>query len=259
MINFHDVNRRRSPLDPKRMLGKLVRLPLKLIPRNAVLPILQGPGRGLKWVVGSYNHGCWLGSYEFEKQLVLRDLVKPGDVVYDIGAHVGYFTIIFSKLVGPKGRVIAFEPFKENVDWIKRHADLNRMTNIEVVQAGIGGQTGDVSFAKGWHSATGGMTAEGDQKFKVLKLTDFIELRTAPIPQLIKFDIEGAEQDAIPAAINFLVKSRVRLLISTHSDTITKNLGQLLASHGYRVTPLQWSNRPAQRTPDNATLLQAVL
>ena len=110
MINFRDVNRADSLLDPERWLGKLVRVPLRLIPRSTVLPILQGPGRGLRWIVGSYNHGCWLGSYEYEKQLALRELVHAGDVVYDLGAHVGYFSIILSRLVGPTGMVYSFEP-----------------------------------------------------------------------------------------------------------------------------------------------------
>src|SRR5256885_1092969 len=100
MINFRDVNNPKSLLSPDRLLGKLARAPLHLIPSKAVLPILQGPGRGLRWIVGSYNHGCWLGSYEYEKQVVLQRLVQKGNVVYDIGAHVGFFTLIFSRLVG---------------------------------------------------------------------------------------------------------------------------------------------------------------
>src|SRR5882757_5029521 len=108
MINFYDVNRRNSPFSPAAFLGRLLRLPLKLIPASAILPIMQGPGRGLKWIVGSYNHGCWLGSYEFEKQVIIPKIVRPGDVVCDIGAHVGYFTIIFARLVGPAGAVYAF-------------------------------------------------------------------------------------------------------------------------------------------------------
>jgi len=55
---------------------------LRLIPPSTAIPILQGPGRGLRWIVGSLTHGCWLGSYEINKQTLVAELVRPGDVVY---------------------------------------------------------------------------------------------------------------------------------------------------------------------------------
>ena len=75
-----------SGISNRTILGKILRVPLHLIPKEMTVPILQGPLRGKLWIAGSSNHGCWLGSYEYEKQKVFIKRVKPGDVVFDIGA-----------------------------------------------------------------------------------------------------------------------------------------------------------------------------
>lgn len=260
MFNFNDVNQDKGLLGSDRVLGRLLRLPLRIIPRNAVLPIIQGPGSGLRWIAGSYTHGCWLGSYEFEKQQVLPSLIKPGDVVYDIGAHVGYFTIICAKLVGPAGQVVAFEPFPENYDYVLRHVALNRLTNVVPVAAGVGAKDGVVTFEVGTHSATGKKSqgGSGSLRFKIVNLVEFIREEGLRSPNLIKMDIEGAEEEVIPSILDFMVENKVKLLMSTHSDAITGKLVNLLASRGFRVAPLQWSNLPDERRIDNATLISAV-
>jgi hypothetical protein len=77
MVNWSGIN-------GKSLIGKFLRAVLNtLIPPGKILPILQGPTRGMKWIVGSSNHGCWLGSYELEKQRILKKYLKEGMVVYD--------------------------------------------------------------------------------------------------------------------------------------------------------------------------------
>jgi len=56
-----------SAISNKNIFGKILRFPLRFIPTKVVVPILQGTLKGKKWIVGSSNHGCWLGSYEYEK------------------------------------------------------------------------------------------------------------------------------------------------------------------------------------------------
>lgn len=103
MINFSKINK-------KSFLGKILRFFLKLIPKKTILPILQGPLRGSKWIVKAGVGGYWLGSYEVADQSLMVNNINKGDVVYDIGAHVGFFTLLASKLTGVKGKVYAFEP-----------------------------------------------------------------------------------------------------------------------------------------------------
>jgi hypothetical protein len=93
MINWSKINN-------KSIMGKVLRIPLRMIPKNIVVPILQGPLKGVRWVYGSSNAGCWLGSYELVNQLVLHDHIKKGMTIFDIGAHVGFYSLLFSKYVG---------------------------------------------------------------------------------------------------------------------------------------------------------------
>jgi FkbM family methyltransferase len=257
MINFYDVNDPSRKLHPDAWLGKLLRMPLKVIPKNAVLPILQGPGRGLKWIVRSYNHGCWLGSYDFEKQLVLREIVRPGDVVYDVGAHVGYFSIIFGKLVGASGAVYAFEPMKENYDFVLEHISINKLTNVRAVNAGIAATSGTACFATENHTATYHRTDSGSVRVPVYNLEEYVRDNGLPAPNVIKMDIEGEEMYVVPSILDFVIRHRTKLLVSTHNNGSAGVLGKLLADCRYSVRPLQWASHPTERTVATATLLLA--
>jgi len=70
-----------------------------------VLPIMQGRLHGKKWIVGAGEHGYWLGSYEIRKRQSFEAMIKPGTVVYDIGANVGYYSLLASSLIGETGKV----------------------------------------------------------------------------------------------------------------------------------------------------------
>ena len=76
-----------SGISNQSFLVKLFRVPLKLIPKELQIPILQGKLKGKKWIVGSSNHDCWLGSYEYDMQLLFESIITPGSIVYDIGGH----------------------------------------------------------------------------------------------------------------------------------------------------------------------------
>jgi len=97
-----------TAIAPGSMLRRALRFPLKFIPWNAQVPIIQGPLRGKCWIARSCNHGCWLGSYEIEKQKVFSAAVKRGYSVYDIGANVCLDSLLASNLVGPDGKLFSF-------------------------------------------------------------------------------------------------------------------------------------------------------
>src|SRR5579871_1243331 len=114
-----------SGISNESVVGRALRAPFRLIPRSAAVPILQGPLRGKRWVVGSATHGCWLGSYEQDKQQCFAGAVSVGSVVYDIGANVGFYSLLASVLVGVSGAVYSFEPVPRNCHFLRRHVDLN--------------------------------------------------------------------------------------------------------------------------------------
>jgi len=135
MLNFSGIRR-------YSLLGAALRAPLHLIPDDAVVPILQGPLRGKRWIAGSSNHGCWLGSYEFAKQKAIARAVRRGMVCWDIGAHVGFYTLLFAQLAGPEGEVYAFEPAADNLTFLLYHVAMNGFPNVEIVPVAPSNYTG---------------------------------------------------------------------------------------------------------------------
>lgn len=176
------------------VIGKLLRLPLRMIPHSMVMRILSGPCRGMKWIAGSSNHGCWLGTYELEKQKAIRRFIKPGMIIYDIGAHAGIYSLLFSKLVGPNGKVFAFEPFAENVVNILKHIRLNRLNNVNLIQSSLSDKSGLVSFLIGKSSSMGSITHTHTYlQVPTFSLDELVFNFDFPMPDLIKMDVEGAE------------------------------------------------------------------
>ena len=116
-----------SRISSKSLLGKIIRFPLGLLPANTQMPIMQGRLKGKKWIVGSSVHGCWLGSYEFDKQLLFERTITQGSIVFDLGGNVGFYTLLASELVGPDGKVFVFEPVPRNLYYLKEHLRLNHV------------------------------------------------------------------------------------------------------------------------------------
>jgi FkbM family methyltransferase len=182
-----------SAIDNHSLAGRALRAPLRLLPPSAVMKIRRGPAKGLKWIAGSSEHGCWLGTYELPKQNLLERLVRPGMTVYDIGAQAGFYTLCLSRMVGETGRVFAFEPFADNVRNLLEHVRMNGLRNVRIVQAAVAGCSGVRGFTTD-QNACGNALAGGDAG--LLVPTVGLDLLSLPPPHLIKMDIEGGELEA---------------------------------------------------------------
>jgi len=202
------------------------------------LPILQGPLRGYWWTVGSGIHSYWLGSYEADKLKNFCEVVRKGQVVLDIGAHAGFYTLLASELVGPKGQVIAFEPFPKNIYFLKKHLEINRIQNVLVWEAAVGSMTGLSRFKVGSDGYTGSLSSSGEVCVSVVNLDDLVSDRLIPVPDVIKMDIEGGELEALTGAVDLLSYFHPVLFLSTHGAAIHNKCLELLTSVGYQITPL---------------------
>jgi FkbM family methyltransferase len=227
------------------LLGKLLRFPLRLIPPQAVVPILQGPLRGKRWIVGSGNHGYWLGSYEMERAARFAKAVPPGGVVFDLGGNVGYYTLISAFRAGPGGRVFVFEPLPRNLEFLKRHLALNRIDNATVIEAAVADRSGFIRFEEDPSTSKGRIGAGGSLEVPSAALDDWIARGKLPQPDLLKIDIEGAEYLALQGARGLLVRSHPPIFLSTHSGRVHKDCLALLGALSYKVTPQD--GRPLER------------
>jgi len=181
-----------SEISSRTLLGKLLRLPLRLIPPDMKVPILQGLLRGKWWIAGASLASFWLGSFELNKQRLFERTVTPGSVVFDIGAHVGFYTLLSSVLVGTVGKVFAFEPVPRNLHYLYEHLRLNHATNVTVTEAAVADVCGTTLFDESANSATGHLSTQGALCVRVVNL-DALVPREMPSPDFIKIDVEGAE------------------------------------------------------------------
>lgn len=208
-----------SRISNESVLGRALRVPLKLIPGRTVVPILQGPLRGARWIVGSGTHGCWLGSYETPTQRACLVHVRPGMVAYDLGANVGFYTLLFSRLVGPGGAVHAFEPAERNLQLLKRHVGMNGATNVRIHPVAVGRTIGAVTFDPGSGPSMGHVVSHaGSTTVTVPAVSpdDFVYGQGHPAPDVVKMDIEGGEVEALAGMNKVLQARRPTLLVSVH-------------------------------------------
>lgn len=129
--------------------------------------------------------------------------LRPGAVVMDVGAHLGYYTLLASKLVGTAGKVYAFEPDPVHFAWLKRNVEANLCENVDLMQIAVGREHGKVRFFSQPTSSGGSLyrtrptalTREID--VEVISLDEFVRARNCQRVDLVKLDVEGGEAAAL--------------------------------------------------------------
>jgi len=219
----------------REIIGTLVRLPLRLVPRNAVVRIRSGELRGWRWIAGSSTNGCWLGTYERRVQRLFREELRMGAAVLDIGANVGFYTLLASKLTGAAGHVHAFEPLPRNLYYLERHIKLNELANVTVESLAIAATSGEAFFRTAPHASMGGLRQDGNLHVTTASLDDLIASGRIPKPDFIKMDIEGAESDALRGAAKLLASGPLTIVLSTHGYQQHQTCWAILESAGFRL------------------------
>lgn len=144
--------------------------------------------------------------YEHNETTLIRSLVSGGDTVLDIGANIGYHTLLFSTLVGKTGHVFAFEPSPWNFDLLTRNLELNGTSNVTAFECAVTDQPGEVSLMLardnfGGHSLgelADRASVDGTNEVRVTcRTVDEMVARQGIRPDFIKMDIEGAEVMAL--------------------------------------------------------------
>jgi FkbM family methyltransferase len=219
------------------LVGKALRLPLRLLPEGTRMPIVRGPLIGKRWIVGAHTHGCWLGTYEQPVQRALLNLLRPGATFFDVGANAGFHTLLASVLVGPRGPVLAVEPSPRNLSYLREHVRMNDLGNVVVVDAAAADRAGSAFFDATSGTATGRLAATGISVTTVT-LDDVVGSGTAPDPEVLKIDVEGAEALVLEGAYSVLRRARPHVLLAAHSSDLLAECRHLLEEAGYSVGPL---------------------
>ena len=246
------------------------------------LTVKYGLASGVKFNAGAYNPDTSLGTYEIPVQEVLSQYLKPGSVFYDIGANVGFFTILGAKIVNPEGKVYAFEPEAKNVATLRRNVEQNNFDNVTIIGKAVSKTTGAeklwLTEYCGSHTLTPenpelarkctnvkalssiGSSQQPESVPSFLKVKECVTVDTVAIddllqqqeiepPTLVKIDVEGAEIDVLQGMSQTLEKYQPIVIYEVDNENQEglsnkrKQIDDFLLSHGYEIKPLAESYR----------------
>lgn len=167
--------------------------------RNRQVRIMQGIGAGLSFNAGRSNPYYAFGTNELPVQEALACSLQPGQVFYDIGANVGFFTVIGARLVGPTGQIYAFEPVPENAHAVRQNAASNGFHQVTVFEQAVAQASGRGELFVS-HYAGGATLSAADLPpdlkqsitVELVAIDDLIVQGLRP-PAVVKVDVEGAE------------------------------------------------------------------
>jgi len=204
--------------------------------------------KGMKWVKGAGAHGYWLGSYEHGKRLAIEKGVHAGCVFYDIGANVGYYSLMAARLSEPHGKVVAFEPLPRNIAFIKRHVTLNRLEErITVIAAAVSDHSGSAWFDPDISTSKGHIAEVGQLEVRLVCIDELVEAGKIPAPDVMKIDVEGAEAEVLRGAMHILQTRHPLLYLDTHQREAHEQTVSILADLGYTIACLDGKPLPESK------------
>jgi FkbM family methyltransferase len=230
-----------------------MRLAAKL--RNLLLRthvVAGGDGAGLKLYAPRADPNFARGTYEKPVQDAVVANLFPGDVFYDIGCNIGFFSLIAARCVGPPGRVYAFEPVPSNAAATIRSARLNGMNSIiEVFANAVGGKAGRAELLLTRHIGGATLTSAGTPHdvsgqidVDVVTVDQVIARRGLRPPSLVKIDVEGAEIGVVEGMRATLRAHRPRIIYELDDATMEglrrkrSAMAALMKEAGYSLTSL---------------------
>jgi FkbM family methyltransferase len=208
-----------------------------------------------------------LGGFELATLRLYETILRPGDVVLDIGANIGAHTLPFAKLVGKDGRVYAFEPTQYAFEKLKRNVRANPAisSRIELVHAMLVRESSKhiaseiysswpLHKEQGLHEQhRGKLMSTADAA--VITLDEFVQRRGINRIDFVKLDVDGNEADVLGGAVSTLRRFRPRILMEwapyLYGDE-SAGLGQVLSDFiNFGYCPKEPSSRrPMPKTPE---------
>lgn len=185
----------------------------------------------------------WLGTYEAALLDRLPGWIKPAMTVYDVGANIGYLTVGFARLVGPRGEVHAFEPLPSNLMRLKQALAENDLEGrVEVVASAVAAQSGSATFLVHQSGGMGKLQGsfgrreeyQDEVEVAVISLDDYIENQAGPEPDWVKLDVEGGEGAVVAGATNLLERARPSWMIELHGPEAAAAVWSRMAAAEYK-------------------------
>ncbi|MFC1878955.1 FkbM family methyltransferase [Chloroflexota bacterium] len=187
----------------------------------------------------------WLGTYEPELQAAIAEFVQPGMIAYDVGANIGYISLLLARQVGERGRVWAFEALPANFERLSKNIALNiEGARVQAVAAAIVERKRAVRFFSGPSGAMGKADGSAGRResegaavldIEGLSLDFCVYVNDYPAPDVVKIDIEGGEVLALPGMERILIEARPLILLELHGPQAAEATWLALKKAGYRI------------------------
>ncbi|MBU0995462.1 MAG: FkbM family methyltransferase [Proteobacteria bacterium] len=174
---------------------------------------------------------------EFEVE-IFNQVCTAGDIVVEVGANIGTHTLVLSKLVGPQGRVYAFEPQRIVFQNLCANMSINSISNVECHQMAVSGKEGFILLPDIRYDVEGNFGGveidkfQTGQKVPAVTLDDFLEI---PCLKLLKIDVEGMEVDVIQGAKTIIETHKPIIYIENDRSEKSKDLIEIIRSLNYRM------------------------
>jgi len=215
----------------------------------AVVNIAAGRLEGMPMLLDMQTEkDFWLGTYEPEMQSALMELIRPGMTVYDVGANIGYVTLMTAKRTGAQGMVFAFEALPDNVERLRRNVELNAFTDrVNIFDGAVAASAGEVKFLvhpSGGMGKAAGSAGRDEQYLREItvpgiSLDEFVYAQGNPPPQAVKMDIEGGEVMALPGMKRVLAEARPLMLMELHGPESARAAWDALTAAGYNLCEMK--------------------
>lgn len=196
-----------------------------------------------------------LGVYESEKHIAVQKFLPEGGTFLDVGANKGDFSLLAASLVGPCGKVVAFEPVPENSRWICSSIKINGYTNVVVHQIALADYNGQSQLylgkKSGWHTLKPGRRGQTEASATVMvrRLDDFLEdMEIDGKVHVLKVDVEGAELDMLKGSRRTLEKNKgIVVLLDVHPQlgVRVRDVADFLEALGFSL----FAEKPPFTTP----------
>lgn len=218
--------------------------------QNQDATIQRGVGRGLAFNPGGSTAGTLLGTREVDLQRAFALFVSPGMTVYDVGANVGFYSVIAARLAGPNGRVVAFDPLRKNAEMIEHNARLNRFAHISVHEIALGNDDGEAEFLVSKNPSWGRLKIAGRPQSVIaeemvsVRCIDSLARDGLTAADVMKIDVEGAEVEVLEGARKTLRSARPILFIDLHGTnekvaTLLRELDYDARAVGQGTAPIE--------------------
>ena len=215
----------------------------------SVIEVAAGDLKGYKVLLNlKAEKSRWLGTYEPELQAALREFLCPGMTVYDVGANIGYVTLMLAQHIGASGKVFAFEALPANVERIQKNIALNQLSNVTVISGAVLDKMGSVTFYV--HESVGmgkvaGSAGRREAHYKDeitvpgLSLDEFVYEQGNHAPAAVKMDIEGGEVLALPGMRHILSEHHPMLFLELHGPESEKVAWETLTAARYTLRAME--------------------